>query len=88
MVNTSSQPAKISDQHTANTLPLQNLFLTMTLMEIIDHLFAMSETWIRSDTSSTNLCEITPPGYNIYQQPLLVWPLGAMPLKPEVWPVP
>ena len=32
-------------------------------------LFAMSETWIRLDTTSANLSEITPPGYNIYQQP-------------------
>ena len=32
-------------------------------------LFAMSETWIRPDTTSGNLCEITPPGYNLYQQP-------------------
>ena len=32
-------------------------------------LFAMSETWIRPDTMSANLFEITPPGYNLYQQP-------------------
>ena len=32
-------------------------------------LFAMSETWIRPDTTSANLSEITPPGYNLYQQP-------------------
>ena len=28
----------------------------------------MSETWIRPDTTSANLSEITPPGYNVYQQ--------------------
>ena len=33
------------------------------------NLFAMSETWIRPDTISANLSEITPPGYNLYQQP-------------------
>ena len=32
-------------------------------------LFAMSETWIRPDTTSANLSKITPPGYNLYQQP-------------------
>ena len=32
-------------------------------------LFAMSETWIRPDTTSANLSEITPPGYSLYQQP-------------------
>ena len=32
-------------------------------------LFAMSETWIRPDTTSANLSEITPPGYKLYQQP-------------------
>ena len=29
----------------------------------------MSETWIRPDTTSANLSEITPPGYSLYQQP-------------------
>ena len=29
----------------------------------------MSETWIRPDTTIANLSEITPPGYNLYQQP-------------------
>ena len=29
----------------------------------------MSETWIRPDTTSANLSEITPPGYKLYQQP-------------------
>ena len=29
----------------------------------------MSETWIRPDTTSANLSEIAPPGYNLYQQP-------------------
>ena len=29
----------------------------------------MSETWIRLDITSTNLSEITPPGYSLYQQP-------------------
>ena len=29
----------------------------------------MSETWIRPGTTSTNLSKITPPGYNLYQQP-------------------
>ena len=32
-------------------------------------LFAMPETWIRPDTTSANLSEITPPGYNFHQQP-------------------
>ena len=32
-------------------------------------LFLMSETWIRPDTTSANLSEITPPGYKLYQQP-------------------
>ena len=32
-------------------------------------LFAMSETWIRPDITSSNLSEITPPGYSQYQQP-------------------
>ena len=29
----------------------------------------MSETWIRPNTTSANLSEITPPGYNLSQQP-------------------
>ena len=29
----------------------------------------MSETRIRPDTTSANLSEITPPGYNLHQQP-------------------
>ena len=29
-------------------------------------LFTMSETWNRPDTTNANLCEITPPGYNLY----------------------
>ena len=29
----------------------------------------MSQTWIRPDTTSANLSEITPPGYNFHQQP-------------------
>ena len=29
----------------------------------------MSETWIRPDTTSANLSEITPPGYKLYHQP-------------------
>ena len=41
-------------------------------------LFAMSEIWIRPDTTSANLSEITPSGYNLYQQPQEVaeedWP--------------
>ena len=32
-------------------------------------LFAMSETWIRPDTTSANLSKITPTSYNFYQQP-------------------
>ena len=32
-------------------------------------LFAMSETWIRPDITCANLSEITPPGYNLHQQP-------------------
>ena len=32
-------------------------------------LFAMLETWIRPGTTSTNLSEITPPDYSLYQQP-------------------
>ena len=31
-------------------------------------LFAMSETWIRPDTTNAKLSEITPPGFNLYQQ--------------------
>ena len=30
--------------------------------------FSMSETWIRPDTTSASLSEITQPGYNLYQQ--------------------
>ena len=32
-------------------------------------LFAMLETWIRPDITSSNLLEINPPGYSLYQQP-------------------
>ena len=32
-------------------------------------LFNMSETWLRPETTIANLCEITPPGYNLDQQP-------------------
>ena len=32
-------------------------------------LFTMSETWMRPDTTSANLSEITPPGDNLHQQP-------------------
>ena len=40
-------------------------------------LFAMTETWIRPDTTSANLSEITPPGYNLYQQPREVRRFGG-----------
>ena len=32
-------------------------------------LLAVSQTWIRPDTRSANLSEITSPGYNLHQQP-------------------
>ena len=41
-------------------------------------LFAMSETWIRPNTTSANLCEITPPSYNLYQQPWEVHHSGGL----------
>ena len=53
-----------SDPLTTNTRPLQNLFLTATLISS-----PCPRPGFRPDTTSANLSQITPPGHNLHQQP-------------------
>ena len=53
----------------ANIRSINNKYPVIAKFIFDTDLFAMSETWIRPDTTSANLSGITPPGYNFYQQP-------------------
>ena len=70
-INPNPGPPKSLNIKYANIRSINNKYPAIT--KFISHndtdLFAMSETWIRPDTTSTNLSEITPPGYSLYQQP-------------------
>ena len=53
----------------ANIRSIHNKYSAKFISDNDTDLFAMSRTWIRPKTTSANLSKISPPGYNLYQQP-------------------
>ena len=68
-INPNPRPPKCLKVTYANIRSINNNYPVKFITDNDIDLFAMSETLIRSDTTSTNVCEITPPGHNLYQQP-------------------
>ena len=70
-INPNLGPPKCLKVSYANIRSIHNKYHAI-LKFIFDNytdLFAMSVTSIRPDSTSANLCEITPPGHKLYQQP-------------------
>ena len=70
-INPNPEPPNGLSITCANVRSIRNLhpFLAKFIADNDTNLFAMSETWIKPDTTSANLSEITPPGFNLCQQP-------------------
>ena len=70
-INPNPGPLRCPKVTYANITSVHNKYpaIAIFISENDTDLFAMSDTWIRPDTTSANLPEITPPGYNLYQQP-------------------
>ena len=70
-INPNPGPPKCLNITYTNIRSINNKYLAIAkfISDNDTDLFAMSETWIRPDITSTNLSEITPPCYSLYQQP-------------------
>ena len=70
-INPNPWTTQVYKGHLSNIRSIRNKFpaIAKFISDNDTDLFAMSETWIRPDTTSANLSAITPPGYNLYQQP-------------------
>ena len=70
-INPNPGPSDCPKVTYANIRSIHNIYSAIAKF-ILDNdtdLFTMSETWIKSDTTSAKLFEITPPDCNLYQQP-------------------
>ena len=70
-INPNPGPPKCLNVIYANIRSINNKYpaIAKFIFDNDTDLFAMSETWIRRDTTSANLSELTPSGYSLYQQP-------------------
>ena len=70
-INPNPGPPKCLNITYANIRSINNKYpaIAKFISDNDTDLFAMSETWIRPDTTRANLSEITPGGYSLYQQP-------------------